>query len=445
MSSISCENAIIYDSILATKANIKTVNTNSVHTNKLNSNHLTCNNISFSGINNINLNSSTINLGNSDSNIVFNGTVSILNNTNSSISDNKIIINHGGTDVSGTGIEFEENGTIKASLLLNSDGDLIMGSSNDIVNLINLNADTVNINSKLINTNSTLNDTLLLTAGPISGMDFNVNTLNKSNTYVKFLPTHNTNTWAYLRQIGGADKMALSLDFHENQDNARFFIRDASTSTSTSVLSVWGNQIGINTDTSTPPTNIGLTVNGSATLGNDKLNHKTTINGPLALNGTTAHIGESSGNQLSINGTFNIMNTANFLLGSSINLPSNIVQFYTPALSTAYDTKTTLYGTAIGYYSVFGSLFKLAWGKVAVQISGSTNPKFADFRLTLPSNYFTTSIIHRTASIQNSIVNDSTFNISIDNASTLLTIGFIIASNTTLPGVLEITYAVIGY
>jgi hypothetical protein len=452
MASLSYTNATVYDSILATNANINTVNADSINVNTLNAYDLSCNNLIISSTNNsTSLVGSTINLGTSGSTVNIYGNTATLNTVNTYFTDKAITINKNGTtDTSGSGIVFEENGSIKASILLNPSGDFILDSSNDNLTVTNLtvNGPTTISSNLVLPSTANFNNVLNLNAGTISGVDLNVNSANKTNTYVKFNPTADTTSWAYLRQINTvADKIALSFDFHENADNARFLIRDVSSATPITNLSVLGNKTGINTATQTLD---GLTVNGDATLGNDSANHTTTINGPLTLSGNTT-FGDAATDLFTMNGAVNFANNITYSANSTINLSANVIKTYTPVFTptTNDGSKTSsTAGAGLGYYMSFGAAFKVVWGKYPFTIAiKATNPNFSNFTISLPSGILTT-IMHCTCFLQSLSTNMTTaslsFNTELNSTSQL---GFIICSSIALPTIssLEVSYMVIGY
>jgi hypothetical protein len=49
---------------------------------------------------------------------------------------------------------------------------------------------------------------------------------NRTNTYINFKDAGATSDWCYLRQIGGVNTYKLSLDFHDDENDARFRIRN---------------------------------------------------------------------------------------------------------------------------------------------------------------------------------------------------------------------------
>jgi hypothetical protein len=53
---------------------------------------------------------------------------------------------------------------------------------------------------------------------------------NYSNTYINFKGAGAGSDWAYLRQIGGSEAIKLALDFHDDAADARFCIRNISSS-----------------------------------------------------------------------------------------------------------------------------------------------------------------------------------------------------------------------
>ena len=57
-----------------------------------------------------------------------------------------------------------------------------------------------------------------------------VQTINKTQTYISFGEAGSTNDFAYLRQIGGSDAIKLALDFHNDANDAGFIIRDVNSS-----------------------------------------------------------------------------------------------------------------------------------------------------------------------------------------------------------------------
>ena len=80
-----------------------------------------------------------------------------------------------------------------------------------------------------------------------------------TNTYIRFDRANSLDDWAYLRQIGddggdgGGGKIHLALDFHDDDDDARFSIRAVNSSsgsgqTTSTKFIVLNNNVGIGTD-----------------------------------------------------------------------------------------------------------------------------------------------------------------------------------------------------
>ena len=100
---------------------------------------------------------------------------------------------------------------------------------------------TISGNAFVVQTNGTTerlridNAGLLTTTGNIScgggmlltGADAfynpsSVTPANRTNTFLSFRGTGVGNDWAYLRNIGGDESIKLALDFHDDNDDARF-------------------------------------------------------------------------------------------------------------------------------------------------------------------------------------------------------------------------------
>ena len=73
----------------------------------------------------------------------------------------------------------------------------------------------------------TIKSVLKLEGGPVTD-DVNVESSNKTNTYIRFGAAGSADDWVYLRQIGTSDNIQLALDFHDNSGDAGFVIRDIS-------------------------------------------------------------------------------------------------------------------------------------------------------------------------------------------------------------------------
>lgn len=91
----------------------------------------------------------------------------------------------------------------------------------------------------------------------------NIDTINLTNTYIKFGSNGSGNDWAYLRQIGGTDAINIALDFYDNVNDAGFVIRDISVLSGTDIITERfkvqrGGNVGIGTDPA-----FKLDVNGS--------------------------------------------------------------------------------------------------------------------------------------------------------------------------------------
>jgi hypothetical protein len=89
-----------------------------------------------------------------------------------------------------------------------------------------------------LNIEGSLNTTSINTTGNIAcggGMSLvgadafynpgSVTATNRTNTFLSFRGTGIGNDWAYLRNIGGDETIKLALDFHDDNDDARFCIR----------------------------------------------------------------------------------------------------------------------------------------------------------------------------------------------------------------------------
>jgi hypothetical protein len=66
---------------------------------------------------------------------------------------------------------------------------------------------------------------LNLLGGTVQTADPNVDAANKTNTYIRFGPAGAGSDWAYLRQIGGDNRIHIALDFHDDFDDGNFSIR----------------------------------------------------------------------------------------------------------------------------------------------------------------------------------------------------------------------------
>jgi hypothetical protein len=73
-----------------------------------------------------------------------------------------------------------------------------------------------------------------------------------TNAYIKFGAAGTGTDWAYLRQIGGNDKIMLALDFHDNTGDAGFVIRDINSTGNGAINTRFivdrGGNVGIGTD-----------------------------------------------------------------------------------------------------------------------------------------------------------------------------------------------------
>ncbi len=52
-----------------------------------------------------------------------------------------------------------------------------------------------------------------------------MNAGNKANTYINFKFAGTDNDWCYLWQIGGVNAYKLAFDFHDDDNDARFYIK----------------------------------------------------------------------------------------------------------------------------------------------------------------------------------------------------------------------------
>lgn len=78
---------------------------------------------------------------------------------------------------------------------------------------------------------------LYLTGGTVpSGVDTIVDATNKTNTYISFRESGAVNDWAYLRQIGGNNEYHMAIDFHDDGNDARFSIRDVTSTANPDVI-----------------------------------------------------------------------------------------------------------------------------------------------------------------------------------------------------------------
>jgi hypothetical protein len=79
-----------------------------------------------------------------------------------------------------------------------------------------------------------------------------VDSANLTNTYISFGHAGTTDDWAYLRQIGGYNANHMVLDFHDDGNDARFSIRDVSSTTNPDTITTRftvasGGNVGIGT------------------------------------------------------------------------------------------------------------------------------------------------------------------------------------------------------
>lgn len=73
---------------------------------------------------------------------------------------------------------------------------------------------------------------LTLLAGQADYNNAQVDPANATNTYLQLGEAGSQNDWAYLRQIGGPNQYHLALDFHDDNNDARFSIRSVGSSVS---------------------------------------------------------------------------------------------------------------------------------------------------------------------------------------------------------------------
>lgn len=143
-----------------------------------------------------------------------------------------------------------------------------------INNSNNIGINTANPGTKFdVNTEAWFRSPPLLYANTTTYNSGNVDLANRQNTYLSFHASVSSNDWAYLRQIGGSDSFHLGIDFHDNNDDCRFSLRNVtSTSNPDNIVTrftVQNEKTGINT--SNPLTSLDVRGDDSVaiTVGNN--------------------------------------------------------------------------------------------------------------------------------------------------------------------------------
>ena len=140
---------------------------------------------------------------------------------------------------------------------------------------VGINTSSPNSSSRLHVVGNTIIDGCITINGATAGGDgvvsvpFEVDAANVTQTYCVFGPNGSINDYAMLRQIGGADAMHLTLDYHDNGIDAGFSIRDIVSTTIPDTITTRftvqrGGGVGIGLSNPSQP----LTVNGNILGGN---------------------------------------------------------------------------------------------------------------------------------------------------------------------------------
>jgi hypothetical protein len=419
---VSFNDISIVNSLTSNVANSLNINCDMLHSNvtNVNSNYILCDVIDVSST--LNFDIPTINIGTPSSSInILADTIHFLKPINSlekTFTLNKIA---GINNI----LEIKNNlNETKASLLLDTSGDITADSSNHIFNVPSLN--TTNVTTKTLNVKGMtyINNYLDLNAGTIATDPSSI-----SNSYARFGIKSSTNEVAHLRQIGpllnDGSNLALSIDF---LGKANFNIRNNYNNVLTPLFTIKDDLVGIS---KTNPVS-QFDINGSCILGQANLGSTTTVTSKFYANGTTNIIGQNSSNSHTLNGsvTFTKTNTA-LPTAPSINLGTAINNGIIKS-----QTLTTSAGTGTCYYAKFGAI-TLAWGNVSRTLSGVVSTGTFEFSPIIFNNRHYTNITYKNTNTALGYIVDTTSTTSIN------TISYSIGSSTASTNIV-INYFIIG-
>ena len=235
--------------------------------------------------------------------------------------------------------------------------DLVFGTNNTERLRIN-NSGLITIN----NNNLDIGGGIALSGSSAFVNNTNVDTGNLTNTYITFKEAGSTNDWCYVRQIGAANNYKLSLDFHNNGNQANFAIRNINSATNedtiTEVFSVNNNYTYIN----------GLKIGGA-----DKTN---------TINQTTNNIGIGiSQNTSGI--SFNIYSTEIMKITSdSINNAKKIC-FTSTELNSSTNNSSFLINTDSNITLTNNAIIKYNYGSDIAINAGNYDVTFATGAITI--------------------------------------------------------------
>ena len=173
------------------------------------------------------------------------------------VKDGRIRI-EGGTNFDKSGVLELTNDAGTTSYIFSERSDTNLAGNLFIRSNLNTILDSENINGKVgIGTNDPqekLDVNGALHIRGTSATTYNNDTNNSShytNTYLSFAYLGSDNDWAYLRQIGGSNLIHMVLDFHDDDNDARFSIRSVQSTANPHIVktrfTVMQDKVGIGT------------------------------------------------------------------------------------------------------------------------------------------------------------------------------------------------------
>ena len=184
---------------------------------------------------------------------------------------------------------------------------------------------------------------------------------NKVNTYINFKPAGATGDFCYLRQIGAPDAIKLSLDFHDDFNDARFCIRRIiSWIDPDDVVEVFtvenGNVSCTGNITTTTGTITGATINASTNLQENNVNLSDKY---LKLSGGTMTGALTTGNItiLGTTGRLNVIDDYHYIEFSQSSDTTTIQEFGTIKFNIGFSKATKAYinGDGLTATAFFGN------------------------------------------------------------------------------------------